>query len=324
MTADMQRLAVDISLLNQDPDRALKLAQEAVTADSKDYRDYLWLAQVLAAGGRPAAEVEEKLRRAVALADEVPETWVALVQHLAQAGRKQDAEGALKDARAKLKADRLPLALAACYESLGQNDQAQQQFAAALAARPGEVATLQAVAGYQLRRGRLAEAEPLLRKVAERRVPASDAEIAWARRNLALALAGGGDRRRFPEALSLVGLDLDASGGVVEKTRPNSEDAAEELCVRAQVLAVPNTAPLRARAIAILEQLNARHALTAADQFRLAQLYEASRAWPKARELLRSLAAAQGQNPIVLAQYARALLRHRQIDDAEGYVERLV
>src|SRR5262249_32704874 len=64
LSAEWQRLAADISLRNQDPARAVQMALSAVSSESKDYRDYLWLGQVLAASGRQADEAEEKLRRA--------------------------------------------------------------------------------------------------------------------------------------------------------------------------------------------------------------------------------------------------------------------
>ena len=38
-----------------DPDRALKLARLAVSDKSRDYRDYLWLGQILSASGKAGA-----------------------------------------------------------------------------------------------------------------------------------------------------------------------------------------------------------------------------------------------------------------------------
>ena len=65
---------------------------------------------------------------------------------------------------------------------------------------------------------RLAEAEPVLRSLAERQGSVAEDDAAWARRSLALALALGGDYGRYPEALRLVGLRLDAKNNPIEET----------------------------------------------------------------------------------------------------------
>ena len=52
--------------------------------------------------------------RALELADNVPETWVALVAFLVETGGKKEAEAVIEQARKKLPADQAPLALAAC------------------------------------------------------------------------------------------------------------------------------------------------------------------------------------------------------------------
>src|SRR5206468_2523475 len=76
MPVEFQRLVSKVSLQVQDYERALKLAQQAVAAGSKDYRDHIWLAQVLWVMGQ-RAQAEPALRRAVELADDVADTWVA-------------------------------------------------------------------------------------------------------------------------------------------------------------------------------------------------------------------------------------------------------
>src|SRR5439155_26414378 len=74
IAADLHRLAADLSLRNQDVHRAVELASEAVSADSRDYRDHLWVGQILAASvvtqspdRATAAQAEAKLRKAVEL-----------------------------------------------------------------------------------------------------------------------------------------------------------------------------------------------------------------------------------------------------------------
>jgi tetratricopeptide (TPR) repeat protein len=323
ITADLQRLAVDVSLRRQDPIRAVKLARQAVPADSKDYHDYLWLGQVLAASGQQEKEAEDNLRHAVALADQVPETWVALVQYLASGGRQQDAETAIQQARTKLTDVQAPLALGLCYEAIGRRDQAREQYQAALAKQPDDVAVLRSVASFYLRAGPTHAAEPLLRTIIARKIKVSESDVSWGRRSLALVLSTTGTYRQFPEVLALVGLRIDRAGKIIEENGQGTESSVEDRSTRARVLASQDCGPLRARAVALLEGLNVRQVLAPDDRLFLAQLYETNRNWPKAREELRNLAAAYAKNPRYLVSYIRSLLRQKEVEEALNSIARL-
>jgi Tfp pilus assembly protein PilF len=320
LSTDLQRLAVDISLRNQDPARAITLAQQAVAADSRDYREQLWLGQVLAASGKRASEAEAPLRRAVALAPTMPEVWITLVQYLSATGRSADAKAVIATAAAQLSADNAPLALAQCHEAVGDVDNARQQYGVALTKRPDDVTVLRNAAAFAMRRGQWSEAEPLLRRVVSGNVKAVDVDTAWARRQLALVLAMGSDYRRYGEALNLVGLTL-ATDGTVSETAPAASD--DDRRIRARVLSVRPQKPARLQAIALLEDLGQRQALTVDDRFLLARLYEADGAWPKARERFRDLLAEQGKNSVILAQYIRGLIRQDELTDAERGIDQL-
>jgi tetratricopeptide (TPR) repeat protein len=317
----LRKLQVDISLLNEDRDRAVKLV-EALSANSKDYRDHLWQGQVLAASGLRDDEAEKELRQAVTLCDTVPETWIALVQFLARQNRQADAVQVINRAAAKLPADKKSLALGVCYEMVGQTDRAATLYLQALAGKPADVSLIQAVAAFYLRAGKINEAEPQLRKLIDHQVEATPRDMAWARRNLALALAVRGDHLR---ALALVGLRLEGNGRIAENPIGKDDDASEELRVRAQVLAAQPWAEARKKAIAILDQLGTRRASLPDDQFLLAQLYDADGAWAKARDILRLLTGA-ARNAGYLTYYAQAALVHRDLAEAErciGHLEQL-
>jgi len=317
----LQKLQVDISLLNEDRDRAVKLV-EGLAANSKDYRDHLWQGQVLAASGLRDEEAEKELRQAVALGDTVPETWIALVQFLTRKQRPDDATQAIEQATSKLPADKKSLALAACYEMVGQTDRAATLYLQTLAGKPADVALIQAVAAFYLRAGKISDAETQLRKLIDHQVEATPRDMAWARRNLALALA---TRGQYVRAFALVGLRTEANGQIAEKPIANDDDATEELRVRAQVLAAQPWGEARKKAIALLDQLGTRRALLPDDQFLLAQLCDADGAWPKARDILRLLTG-PAKNAGYLAYYAQAALVHRDVAEAErciGHLEQL-
>jgi tetratricopeptide (TPR) repeat protein len=305
----LARLGTAVALATQDADQALALARQAVPADSREGRDYLWLGQVLAVLGR-RAEAEPALRRAVQLAPASPDARVALVQFLAGTGQQAEAETALHEAQRALAGEQAPLALAACCEALARWDEAEAQYQAALAARPGDVAVLHAAASHYLRRGQPLKAEPHLRKLLAAESRAADAETSWARRSLALVLGTGGDYRQFRDALALL-----------DRNRQDRSETAEDLRSRAVLLAVrPGH---RREAIRLFEELSRTQSLTPDEQFLLAQLYDAGRDWLKARDQLLLLLAANRNQAEPVAYLAAALLRQGETAAARPWVEQL-
>ena len=131
----MQRLGGHF-LEDHDFVQALKLARKAASDESKDFRDHLWLGQVLSAFIRsekadPAEkndliqEAEKAFRQAASLSPEQPDPWVALVSFLVQIGSRKKAEDALKEMESKLSKEKSILVLAFCNEIVGAQATAQ-------------------------------------------------------------------------------------------------------------------------------------------------------------------------------------------------------
>lgn len=323
LAPELRRVAVETLMRSGDPSRAMTLLGQMQLDDSTDYRDHLWMAQVQAVQRPRAPEVEQHFRKAVELGSAVPETWLALLQHLVRQGRKAEAELLLPQLKAQLKPEQLMLTLAQCHDALGQYALAREQYQATLTARPDDVAAVRLAAGFYLRWNRPREAEPLLRALADGKLKAADADAAWARHGLGMILAASGDYRQLPKALALVGLKVDADGNLV---RPSGPQSNEEAYAQARVLATQPRRSFRILAIALLEDLNQRQGLAADDQFLLAQLYEgegsaASRA--KSRETLRRLTTTHAGQPAYLAAYALTLLRSNQLHEAQQAIDAL-
>lgn len=314
------RIAAELSLRNQEPALAVKAALEAVSENSADYRDHLWLGQLLASADARDARAEKHLRRAVALAEKSPETWVALVQFLAAAGRKDEAEKTIAEATKRAPEASRSIILAPCCEALGQRADAEKHYRQAAETEKSALAQGE-LARFYVRNERPVEAEAPLRKIMEREVKATEEESAAARRDLAGLVAA--DPARFAEALALVSLATDDAGRVVEKTKPTATEWAREQRARARVLARGVLPALREQAVTRLEELGKRQALAAEDRLLLAQLYEARGAFERARDLTRDLLGIDGNNPLYLAYHARLLLRLAQTDAAEKAVEKL-
>jgi tetratricopeptide (TPR) repeat protein len=316
--SDMQWLAADIALRQQDPARALELASAAVRKDSKDYRDYLRRGAVLAANGKQA-EAGVDLRRAVELAPEQPEPRLALVQFLARTGRADEAREELKKAGAEVPKDQSALTLAEGYEVLGDVDRAREQYGRAVKERPEDYAVRKKAAGFAMRAGPLPAAEALLRPVVVGQVKAPDADAAWARRGLALVLSANPDEPHFAEALALVGLRLDGGKIVAAEKAPAlaGEELAREQRAQAEVLASRPQRAYRTAAIARLEDLGKHGTATPDDQFLLAKLYDQDGATTKAGDLLLRLVADNPNNASYLGYYGQKMFREHQWDKAE-------
>src|SRR5262249_35992827 len=154
---------------------------------------------------------------------------------------------------------------------------------AALKALPGDVLVLRSAATFDMRAGRFQDAVPHLRTILGGKVQATEADLEWARHDLAVSLAAQADYAKLLQALDLVGLKLTSAGEVAEKEEVAEEPTAEERLARAHVLALQPLRKLRARAVALLEGLHHRHLLSPEDQHLLAQLYQAEGHATKAR-----------------------------------------
>src|SRR5262249_7580638 len=188
---------------NQAAQRALELAPLALSTDSRSYQDHVWLGQILWALGRND-EAEKQLREGIALADDAPDPWVALVQFLARTKQQDRAEAVLREARSKVAPERQVLALAQCCEALGRGEEAEKQYLAALKERPDDANLLRGVAHFYLRNGRPQQAEAHLRHLLDGRVKASADDLAWGRRSLAFSLATTGTGAALEQALVLL------------------------------------------------------------------------------------------------------------------------
>ncbi|MCI0743396.1 MAG: tetratricopeptide repeat protein [Gemmataceae bacterium] len=315
MLSSLGRVAAEIALFKQDTERAIELARKAVTADSKDYREFLWLGQMLGAANK-WSEAEPVLRRAVELGEIAPATWIALVQCFVRTEQKSKAEQLLEVAKKKLPADQAPLALAQCYEILDQLDKAGELYEAARKARPTDVAVLRNLTRYALRMRRPQEAEQHLETIVKLQSKSPE-EGAWAKRLLAIVSAASGNPHKARHALSLLGIS-----GEAQLRELIAGANSEELRARAIVLASQRNRTEHRQAISILETL-VRKDGRVDDRFLLAQLYETVGETRLADEQILSLLAQHAKQTTFLAFRVRSLIDRKKADQAEPYLAQL-
>jgi tetratricopeptide (TPR) repeat protein len=317
---DLPRLVAEISFRSGNYTRALEVARRAVQADSRDYRDYVWLGQVLWAAAQQAevapdqrraaeAEAEQALSRGVELGGKKPEAWLAFVEYLARTGRREKAEALLEKARGQLPPEQAPLALGQGYAALNRPDKAREAFAQARAARPKDPTVLRVAAAFYLQANDLPAAEECLRKILE--LGGRDRSgSSWASSLLAIILAARGTDQQSREALKLVSRGPEDAGEDVDRER-----------ARAAVLAMRQGRAEHQEAIEILEHIGARQPLSSEDRFLLVQLYERVGNYPKARD--RMLPLLKTGKARYLAHHVNALLQQGMAAEAVVWLAEL-
>jgi tetratricopeptide (TPR) repeat protein len=313
----------------RDPAAALKIARKAA-ANSQDFKDHIWLAQLLelsarsanAAAGAPQAqqaekllqEAEQSLRRAVELSDKTPVTWISLIKFLAGTGQMRRAEEELEKCRNKIPADQVPLVLAQGYELLGQAGQAREKYEEALANGGTDPLVVRTVADYYWRTGKPQPAEVQLQRLLDGKIPgAQQSDILWARRVQALIWASHANYPDLQKALQLVeqNLALDASSVYDQR-------------LKASILAALPSRDQRNQAEDVFEELISKWpGATAEDKLALAELYRTHGEWTKFTNQMRNLVAEYPDNPRYLTIFVDALLEHNEIQSAETYLGQL-
>jgi tetratricopeptide (TPR) repeat protein len=347
-TPELTRLWVQLLFQQGEFDMAVAKARQVVTEKSDDYKEQIWLGQILGVAARRAkaqkndkefaslsAEAEKSLRRAVELKSDAPEAWVPLVEFLSSMDKGSAAEEVIDKARSKIPADKAPIALGQCYEAVEKNDLAMEQYKLALAAKPNDPDIIRNVADFYQRIGKTVEAEALLRLIVDGKVKAEDANLFWARRQLALLTAAKGGL-----------LNMEAARKLIQQNLAATANSPEELRIIVKFDIADPRKSAKDEAIDILNKMMDGQQATPEDRFNLAVLYLATEkqmqahpsaesnadagnkkdvsAWVKASKILRDLIVSQESEPRYLAIYVNALLEHGDVSSAELYMNQLI
>ena len=310
-TTELTRLASHTSIQAGDVNHALAMARQTA-AHSKDVRDHIWLGQVLSISGH-ADEAEAELRKATQDAPKFPGGWIELIQLYKMTGKRDRAQKVLAEAKTKIDAKQTPLALAYACELLGQNGEAENYYAGAIKAAPRDNRIRQAMVEFQIKTGKIKEADALLQQLITGSEESKDAAtLQWSRRKLASLLMTAATYQQRIKASTLI-----------EQNLADMPESDADLRMRALVDASLGTSESRQKAIKQLELLAQRPGvLTADDRLLLAKLYWSAGERSKARDGLRSLAT-QGRSAEYAMAYTEVLLDENELSEAESWVHRL-
>lgn len=331
---DLARLMATTALRAGNPALAMERTRQAVSIDSKDYRDLIFLAEMEMNSIDPnnkqeaaarVAEARQILDRAVQLAPHQPEPYIALVNFLVNQESKSHALALaeLKEAEKNIPADRWPLCLARCLEILGDLSGAKKAYSDSIRQDPNPVMARSSYIKFLLKTGFLAVARQQLEELIDPRtkLDINPLDRDWARNALAMMLAGGTDFADFQKALALVEIKLDATGNPV--TEREDSDNLRLIRAQARVLATQPQAVFRNRALELFEVLGRRNSLQTDDQFLRAVLYKDAGNWPRAEPILMELCSEREVNPQHVNYLIRGLLARKDLDGAEKGIQQL-
>lgn len=346
-SADLGKIAAEISVRLDDDQRALDMAKQVAESSTK-HLDHIWFGQLLVLMGQRAkdeerpekaaanfADAEKEFRRATELGKEAPETWWNLVQFLGRMGQSEQGEAIIAEAEKNISASRVRLAVAQCYEALGRTavaekrgpqetpkpylEEAEKRYLAAVSETPNDPEVLRALAAFYLGSGKTTPAAKPLTELTRGQLKVAPADVLWARRNLALTLLAEGTFPKLEEARKLIEQNLETHAG-------EGEENARDRRTLARIVAIYPKRERRLEAIQILEKLQREQRLTLEDRYLLAQLYLRENNWQKAAQQF-SIAASQSEDtretPRYIIAYADALLKHGEAQEADNWIRGL-
>lgn len=309
LAPELRQLAAELSVRNADPQRALEMAGSAVSPDSKDPRDLVWLAQIYQGTNRPADAVAI-LKKATQLPNSTRLPWVVLVRLLISQGDTKSAEAVMAGIDQKLEGIEKHLTRGSCLEALGKPADAEKEYLEAVKVSPKEYRCLHDLADFYLRTAANAKAIETLQQIRRLEPQLSRENLSWTRRALALSLAGSNEISRFEEAMK-----------IIEENLTNANPSAVDILAKAQILA--SRPEKRPEAQKLLEELSQKHVLSPEQGFLLARLYGFANKYRELRKTMLEVLARDSSNPEYIAFFADQLVKKKENTEAKVWLSRL-
>ena len=278
-------LYAEVLFRSNQTDAAVKQAQAATVADPTNAQNQYWYGQLLARSAQAPelqpqrrneimADAIKAMQRATELQPEFPDAWFALINYFAMQKDENQAQKTMRDAQLALSGDNLTIFLARSYEVLHRWFDAETMYREIYETAPNELGRAQQLAAFYLgplyqRPDRRLKATPLVNQIlkagAEKKIPANDANLLWARRMAAKIYSTAGDYQSLLKAEKLLA--------------SNSQDGSlliEDKLAMAEILAKRPEPLSRLKAIGLLEEVSSVQPLNEAAEVQLGELYFAS------------------------------------------------
>jgi predicted Zn-dependent protease len=260
------------------PDHAAKLVAAAAPAVEREPGGLGWLGEQYAAAGRTSDAVDA-LTKAVDNPAATGDDWLRLALFAGRRGDRVAAIASLERAQSKLP----PGLAAAVLVSYAETGLAPAGWTPEFATPESRTLYLRAALSVKLSRFQRPEAVAMLETaVKDATLPPADA--AWAKRNLAMLLAAGGDAKERARAVEL----LTSAGDSIGETPDEMRATAAVLTALTRHLDGDARKVVSARAIKALDAL-VRVTGSARDAYLLAQVYRSAGDHKAAIEVLNAL-----------------------------------
>ena len=325
-TSELARIASEVSVELADMRRAAQLAAEAAEA-SGSVEDYLWLGQ-LSELIQDSDAAESAYRRAIEIQPDVARptlAWIGFLERQQRLGEAREALGQFESTLDPSDTSSM-LLLVEAYQGIGSDEEANRVISRI------DSAQLSTLTEYQrfdrvlrLTGGQAAAVEQLRSWLAQSQDSSAEATssataetVRWARRQLALDLAGTAQPDAYREARSLIEANLAAK---TADAQASFDDRRGSAIIDAIFLGVtqPEVAMKQFQSL-----LDDGWSPSIADEFIIGQLSSLSGDWTAGRRLMLPLLSNDElRRPDHIKTYVRLLLQQGDAAEAELWLDRL-
>lgn len=306
---------IRLLLAQQDVQQAVARAEEAFDPNSDDFQALQTLADVYLAAKTPEKAVP-LLQRSISLNPSHYRGWLVLVRTLVEMDRKEQATQVIEKSRQHVAEEDRPRLIGQLYATVGDWDKAIQSYNEGLQQNPNNTVILRNIATLYLGTKQSEESKQVLERMVAIQDPESaedQGNVAWARRQLAAALAATNDFSDFQRAKGLLEENKNSRGKLV------GVDLMEWL----RICATRSDSESRRLAETRLEEIEKERSLNLGEKAILANLYYLDGRWSEAKSTLLDIIANNPDRPDYVSTYIQWLLERGETTDAMTYLRRL-
>ena len=313
----LDRIAAEVLDQTGESERAVAEAERLADAKPQDGSVQIWCGE-LAMRNKDYKVAQRTFQRAVDLNPSLPDSWMRLVALYLQERRSDDVERTVREAHLAIDEEYLPLLTAYYYELYGRWREAEDVFQSAFGDREDGFA-LQHLAEFYLK---WSTSNPdyvgkasvyvnrILRASYDKKLPADDPSVAWARRQAARILSLRGEYRESLKAEKLLAPD---------GTPATTEDAQQLI----DVLERRGDPASRLREIELLKKLQTTTALSVQHEELLGRALFDVAEYDAARAQMEDAIGRHPRSLALRAAYIGMLTELKQLDAADRWLVRM-
>ena len=309
------RVSATIDIMLGREKEALVSAQQAAESDQgkSDYSTQLWYGNVMLRAGK-FDDALKAIIRARDLADNVPDTWLALINFYVATHDMDKAKEVIAQAESKLPADRKDRTMALAYELVKDYPKAGPLYESALKQTPKDLNLLRQMATYY---SQVNDPQRLVDILSQTLSTAGEAgtqgepHARWARRTLTQLLAVSRNPAEVRKALDFL-----------NKTLPGIKLDLDDQAVKANLLSMLTDEESRNESVALLTEVVAQDPSRWQDQVNLARLFNRSGDWTSAKGAMLTVLKQRPDDPQLMLLFAEMLLQHDEQTDADQWLRK--